>query len=99
MAISQFYVILPSTSSSQLFPDNKLSSFTTNLHTPLRLNGDWEVALVEINYPRTWYNVSGDTCKVYYRREDDDQMKSVKIPPGYYEKFCMNYGKHYHPVL
>ena len=85
MATSQFYVTLPSTSSSQFFPDNKLSSFTTNLHTPLRLNGDWEVALVEINYPRTWYNVSGDTCKVYYTSKQDQELKSVKIPPGYYE--------------
>ena len=85
MATSQFYVTLPNTSSSQFFPDNKLSSFTTNLHTPLRLNGDWEVALVEINYPRTWYNVSGDTCKVYYTSTHDQELKSVKIPPGYYE--------------
>ena len=85
MAVSQFYVTLPSTSSFKYFPGNKLSSFTTHLHTPLRLEGDWEVALVEINYPRTWYNVAGDTCKVYYRSKDDEHLESVKIPPGYYE--------------
>ena len=85
MSLSQFYVTLPSTSSSKYFPDNKLSTFTTRLHIPIRLTGDWEVALVEISYPRTWYNVAGDTCKVYYRRGDDEQMKSVKIPAGYYE--------------
>ena len=85
MAISQFYVTLPSTSSFKYFPENKLSSFTTHLHTPLRLEGDWEVALVEINYPRTWYNIAGDTCEVYYRRHNDDQLETAKIPPGYYE--------------
>ena len=85
MSTSQFYVTLPSTSSFKYFPDNKLSSYTTNLHTPLRLAGDWEVALVEINYPRTWYNVSGDTCKVYYKGKHETRLESVKIPPGYYE--------------
>ncbi len=85
MTASQFYVTLPSTSSVKFFPDNKLSSFTTRLHTPLRLKGEWEIALVEINYPRTWYNVSGDTCKVFYRGRFDEDLEYVQLSPGYYE--------------
>ena len=57
MALSQFYVTLPSTSSAQYYPENKLSSYITRLNKPIRLTGEWEVSLVEMNYPRTWYNV------------------------------------------
>ncbi len=85
MANSQFYVTLPSTSSFKYFPENKISSYTTRLHAPLRLKGEWEVALVEINYPRTWYNISGDTCKIYYQGKHDQELESTQIPSGYYE--------------
>ncbi len=85
MAVSQFYVTLPSTSSFKFFPDNKTSSYTTRLHTPLRLTGDWEVALAEISYPRTWYNVAGDTCKVFYRGKHDLELETALLSPGYYE--------------
>ena len=67
------------------YPENKLSSYTTKLHTPLRLVGEWEVSLVEINYPRTWYNISGDTCKIQYRTDESGELKSISIAPGYYE--------------
>lgn len=85
MAASQFYATLPSTSSTRYFPNNKLSSYTTRLHTPLRLTGDWEVALVEVSYPRTWYNVSGNTCKIFYKGRRDTAMQTTMIPPGYYD--------------
>ena len=57
----------------------------TPLHTPLRLVGEWEVSLVEINYPRTWYNISGDTCKIKYRSTELGELESISIAPGYYE--------------
>jgi hypothetical protein len=49
------------------------------------LTGDWEVALVEISYPRTWYNVSGDTCKVFYKGRHDEELDNTLLAPGYYE--------------
>ena len=52
-----FYVTLPSNSSMDLYPQNKANHFTTKLHKPLKLDGDWDVGLSEISYPRTWYNV------------------------------------------
>jgi hypothetical protein len=86
MPVSQFYVTLPSTSSRQFYPENKLSSYTTKLHTPLKLNGDWEVSLVEMIYPRTWYNISGDDCTIRYKTTgDDEQLESASLSPGYYE--------------
>ena len=85
MAVSQFYVTLPSTSSTKYFPDNKLSSYTTKLHTPLKLTGEWEVSLVEIIYPRTWYNISGDTCTIKYRTSGVSEVETILLTPGYYK--------------
>ena len=53
---SEFYITLPSNSSMQYFPDNKTSNFVTKLSRTLRLDGEWEVGLAEIDYPHTWYN-------------------------------------------
>jgi hypothetical protein len=41
----------------QYYPDNTLSTFTTRLPNAIDLRGDWEVGLVEIQYPHNWYNV------------------------------------------
>ena len=55
---SEFYVILPSNSSMQYFPDNKTSNFVTKLSKTVQLDGECEVGLAEIDYPHTWYNIS-----------------------------------------
>ena len=53
-----FYIVLPSNSSSHLFPNNKISSFKVQLSNPLQLDpSKWEVALSEIQLVHTWYNV------------------------------------------
>ena len=43
------YVTLPSNVPG--VPGNKPSNFKTVLPTPLKLNGAWEVALLETHYP------------------------------------------------
>ena len=53
-----FYVTLPSDSSMNYFPENKISHFISRLPTPIELKGGWEVGLVEFIYPHTWYNVN-----------------------------------------
>ncbi len=55
--MSQFYLTLPSNSSEKYYPDNTLSRFVTKLHNDVSLEGEWEAALVDIMYPRNWYNV------------------------------------------
>ena len=54
---SQFYLTLPSNSSMENFPDNTLTNFKTKLAQPIELIGEWEVALSELQYPRSWYNL------------------------------------------
>jgi len=49
-----FYITLPSNSSLDYFPKNTLNNFTTKLHSALRLDGEYEVGLVELSYPQNW---------------------------------------------
>ena len=51
---SSFYVTLPSNGSKRFFPDNTAGVFRNNLAQPLELEGQWEMALVEMEYPITW---------------------------------------------
>lgn len=53
-----FYMTLPSNSSMDYYPNNKISSFTVQLPRYMSLEGDWEVALIEIQYPYAFINVS-----------------------------------------
>jgi hypothetical protein len=57
--MSDFYLTLPSNSSMQYYPDNTLARYTTMLPNCIDLKGDWEVGLVEIQYPHNWYNIPG----------------------------------------
>ena len=47
-----FYVTLPSNSLFEYFPENTLNNYTTKLHSTLRLEGNYEVGLVEMSYPQ-----------------------------------------------
>ena len=51
-----FYMTLPSNTK---LDGNTTSNFRVRLPQKIQLDGDWEVALVEIMYPHSWYNVSG----------------------------------------
>lgn len=63
---SEFYVLLPSNSSTDFFPSNTQSSYRTKLSTPLALNsGDWQVGLAEIFIPKNWFNI-GDHNNTYF---------------------------------
>ena len=62
---SQFYLTLPSNSSMEYFPANTLTNFKTKLAQPLELIGEWEVALSEFQYPRSWYNLRNLDNHIY----------------------------------
>jgi len=80
---SHFFLTLPSDSSLDIYPDNTLSEFTVNLPQPMELEGEWEVCLNEIQYPRTWNNVRHIQNHFYIR--DPSGIPSVYIlEAGYY---------------
>ncbi len=69
----------------RIHPDNTLTEYKVRLPQPLTLQGEWEVALVEITYPHRWYNVPDDT-DIFYKLPEDSDWRRRTIPPGYYDK-------------
>ena len=51
------FLVLPSNSSIQVFPDNKTSDFKVQLPKSVCLESSWECGLAEIQYPRSWYTM------------------------------------------
>ena len=74
----------------QYFLDNKTSNFVTKLSRTLKLDGEWEVGLAEIDYPHTWYNIREGKNSVEIYASDKlylvFQTVEYSIQPGYYEK-------------
>ena len=65
-------------------PDNTLTDYKVRLPQPLTLQGEWEIALVEMTYPHRWYNIPDDT-KFFYKLPGDEVWRLKSIPPGYYD--------------
>ena len=88
------YVTLPSNSSMDIYPGNKITSFKVKFSETYQVNSEhWEVALKEIQFPHLRYNVRKD--KNYfigwyntfighssYKRAEFKLTKKIK--PGYY---------------
>jgi len=69
---SSFYLTLPSNSSDATFENNKPQSYRVQLARAVHLDGIWEVALTEIQYPHNWETISDDlTANVVIARNDD----------------------------
>lgn len=52
--LDEIYIYLLSLDSVNDFPDNTPSLFNNKLPQPLNLDGEWEVALTEISYDKSW---------------------------------------------
>ena len=61
--MTHFYMTLPSNSSLKFYPENTLARFITKLHSSVSLSGEWEVALSEIHFPRTWYTIESEGAR------------------------------------
>ena len=66
---------LVSNASSQLFPNNTLSSFTNFLPEQVNLDGQWEVAISEISYPSIYQNVTEGKFMFY----DEKLSKTAEV--------------------
>jgi hypothetical protein len=81
-----FFVTLPSDSSAKYYPNNTVARFVTKLPETIRLQGQYEMALVEIIYPHNWYNVSDENKDNYWiAAANKDVMQKAYLSPGYYE--------------
>ncbi len=50
-----FYVTLPCQALMKIYPDNRISNYTTSLARSMNLKGAWEVGLTKLYYLITWY--------------------------------------------
>lgn len=73
------------------YPENTTTSFTTELPQRVNLQGQWEVALTEIQFPYSFLHIrpGKDTEIVFVAVEEDDERRDVKsgignITPGVY---------------
>lgn len=85
MGEAQFYITLPSNSSVNVYPENTVSNYITKLPQEVNLNGEWEVGLAEMQYPRTWINVREGQHWIYFRGGAHEMVNADKIPIGYYD--------------
>ena len=76
---SNFYVTLPSNGSSQFYK-NTASSFRNHLADPLELDGQWEVALVEMQYPLSWKLITKENKVGLVIKHDDMSGENKGIP-------------------
>ena len=61
----EFYLCLSSNSSSKFYA-NSPSNFRVQLPLNKELDGKWEVALAEIDFPFNWYNITKTKLDFYY---------------------------------
>ncbi len=98
-----FTITLPSNSSEGVYPDNTISSFQTYLPQEISLETEYEVALTEIQYTNSFYNLPED-CKIEIRYVEfsgvnltaEGTFRRLLIRKGYYRdinqlvKTCKN---------
>lgn len=60
---NSFYIHLPSNNLSDV-SRNRLNRYWTHLRHPIRLDGSWEVALTDISYTLSWFNVQDTEVSV-----------------------------------
>ena len=81
--MDSFTIELVSNSSSELFPDNTLSSFTNFLPDQVNLEGQWEVAISEISYPSMYQNVT-DEKLLFHDAVHSKRTTAYYLEPGLY---------------
>ena len=88
MENENFYMSLPSNSSTEYFQDNKVNNFITKLPQCIELSGNWEVGLVDFQFPVNWLNLKSQDGRILVKMYDDDHqpvgLKRVTLSEGYY---------------
>ena len=79
-----FYITLPSNSSLNYFGGNTVTNYTTKLTKNVKLGGNYEVALVELVYPRTWFNVN-DPSNALCIAGETGEYDVCELPVGQFD--------------
>lgn len=65
--MNNFTIDLMSNSSMKVFTNNTTSNFTVHLPRKIILNGDWKVALAEIQFPNRFFNVTEKNNHIIFK--------------------------------
>lgn len=77
--MDSFYITLPSNVSNKLHAQNNSANFKTTLKTPLSLEGKWEVALSEIQFPNKWLNITSSNNLFYVNSVKNTYRRSLGL--------------------
>ncbi len=79
-----FYMFLPSNVRNISETDNQTGHYTTYLPKSLIVDKNkWKVAIVDISYVTSWFNVTMETCAVIIKRRDGTETMQ-HIPMKHY---------------
>ena len=81
--MSDFYAVLSSNASYQVFKNNKLHTYKVQIPRLPSTEGDWVVGLTEISYPSCWPNIV-DFEYVYIKWDNSEELMDYPIEPGFY---------------
>ena len=81
--MGSFIIELVSNESSQLFPNNTLSSFTNFLPEQVNLDGQWEVVNSEISFPSMYQNVTEGNF-MFHDEKLSKTTEAYYLEPGLY---------------
>ncbi len=90
---TEFQLTLPSNASITFSPDNKPANYTTTPPSPISLEGEWEVALIDIQYPHNWMNIPKDVYIIFIFDTTNKETSFRNLLIGLLSKYQMKYGK------
>ena len=79
--MSDFYLTLPSNSNDNEFENNTIGSFIVKLDSSVKWS-DYEVALVELQYPKSWMSVVKSSVGIMHTSSPNPNI--FDIPEGKY---------------
>ena len=77
--MNHFYLTLPSDSSKRYYPENTTACFKTKLSDRIDLDGEYEVGLAQLIYPRSWYNFNNRDKSLFVGYQPYDGAEVVQV--------------------
>ena len=88
---NEFQLTLPSNASITFSPDNKPANYTTTPPSPISLEGEWEVALIDIQYSHNWMNIKKDVYIIFVfdttKKETSFRDTLIEVLSHYQRKY------------
>lgn len=82
--MEDFYIVLPSNVGNLSGEKNETGHYKTYLPKPIILDAEkWKVALVDISFYATWYNITEETAKIEAKLPDVP-VRTLSMRPGFY---------------